>query len=244
MWPFRPNIQKLIQRRDIARLARVMRGCHVYLSSRPAVQRAAAAALGQLGDRRAVEPLVDFVSKTRYGWVDVSAMRALGRLRDDRAVQPLCAVLTDENRNIEAREAAARALARIGNPAAVEPLCATLPESYKNLRATAARALDRLGLPYDETIRAQHAVAKQDWDTVVAIGAPALEAIHFVLEDKSVAVRTQAAAAVRAIGGEVQHDWSACVCRICGRLQHTWDGDTCRVCGRVRASAEQKETET
>ena len=60
----------------------------------PEVRKAAARALGSLGDRAAVEPLIAALADGGAGVLNAAA-RSLGLLGDRRAVQPLTAVLED-----------------------------------------------------------------------------------------------------------------------------------------------------
>jgi len=76
------------------------------------VRQAAAEALGELGDARAVGPLIVALQD---GDVEVrrAAAWALGEIGDARAVDPLIAALRDED--VEVCRAAARALGEIEN---------------------------------------------------------------------------------------------------------------------------------
>ena len=75
------------------------------------VRRAIVIALGNLGDARAVAPLVAALRDDRK-WVRGYAAEALGKLGDARAVDPLIAVLTDQDSFV--RATAAAALDRLG----------------------------------------------------------------------------------------------------------------------------------
>jgi HEAT repeat protein len=141
-------------------------------SQHETVRRAAAQALGRLGDARAVEPLiqalVDVDEKVReaaaqalgrlgeislepliQALVDVdadvrrAAAQALGQLGDARAVEPLIQALEDMDADV--RRAAAQALGRLGDARAVEPLIQALKDGTWRIRRAAAQALGRLG---------------------------------------------------------------------------------------------------
>ena len=90
------------------------------------VRALVATLLGELGDRRAVLPLIDLLRTGEAGDVFANvrarAAEALGRLGDPQAVEPLIAALTDED--AETRAKAIEALGRLGDPRAVEPLIA------------------------------------------------------------------------------------------------------------------------
>ena len=74
------------------------------------VRRLAAGALGELGDARAVEPLIAAL-KDESEVVRWSAARTLGELGNARAVEPLKELLGDEDAAV--RTAAAEALKRL-----------------------------------------------------------------------------------------------------------------------------------
>jgi len=67
--------------------------------------------LGDLGDRRAVEPLLDKLNDSDY-WVRKAACQALGDLGDKRAVEPLRR-LAENDSHKEVRFAAKSALERL-----------------------------------------------------------------------------------------------------------------------------------
>jgi HEAT repeat protein len=85
----------------------------------------AAIELGEIGDSRAVEPLIKALGdKDEY--VREAATKALGMIADVRAVEPLIEVLWDEDQLVHPSEYvryyAAEALGNIGDTRAVEPL--------------------------------------------------------------------------------------------------------------------------
>ncbi len=84
---------------------------------------AAIKALGQAGNRDAVEPLVAHLAdpRPRIRWAAVSALAVL---RDERSVEPLIARLADADDQV--RQQAARALGQFGGPRAVDGLIAGL----------------------------------------------------------------------------------------------------------------------
>jgi HEAT repeat protein len=85
-------------------------------------RQAATAALGTLGDARAVPALVQLLRDVRLRRF---AVGALGRIGDRRAVEPLLALLRGD-RFISVREAAARALGEIGDRRVATRLVALL----------------------------------------------------------------------------------------------------------------------
>jgi HEAT repeat protein len=123
----------------------------------------AAAALGDFGDARAVEPLVGLLSDKTLdpeGTRDVRARAAasLGMIGDKRAVESLIAALLDEEWPV--RHASASALGKLQDPRAVEPLIQMLSlqdtdadwaagwhavTGPANMRWSAAEALGQIG---------------------------------------------------------------------------------------------------
>ncbi|GAB4475649.1 MAG: hypothetical protein Kow00124_16890 [Anaerolineae bacterium] len=80
----------------------------------------AAEMLGRLGDRRAVDPLLNALAHDKDWCVRCRAALALGTLADRRAVDGLIHALKDCSWCV--RRDAARALGMIGDPRALEPL--------------------------------------------------------------------------------------------------------------------------
>jgi hypothetical protein len=107
-----------------------------------AVRQAAVSALGQIGDTRAVEPLLARLEDQESG-VRQAAASALGQIGDTRAVEPWRARLEDQESGV--RQAAASALGQIGDTRAVEPLLARLEDQDSWARQAAASALGQIG---------------------------------------------------------------------------------------------------
>ena len=130
------------------------------------VRKAAAEALGQIGDNRATEPLVAAL-KDRDADVRRRAARALEQIGDARAVEPLVATLKDPLYFV--REKAAEALESLGwqpgddtqrtlraiarrewkelvglGAVAVEPLVAALKDYNRDIQQAAAEALGEI----------------------------------------------------------------------------------------------------
>lgn len=102
----------------------------------------ATAALGEIGDNRAVEPLLECLRDPDWllRWY---AAISLGKIADDRAVLPLVAVLQKDIG--EVRSAAARALGMLKARQAVKPLIDALEDHEWRVRAEAVEALGEIG---------------------------------------------------------------------------------------------------
>jgi len=105
-------------------------------------------ALGEIGDPRAVEPLIATLQSEKSD-VRQAAVRALGKLGDLHAVEPLIGALGDQATSSWGRyyvqEVAAEALGRLGDHRATEPLIIALKGEDSHMRRTAAEALGKLG---------------------------------------------------------------------------------------------------
>lgn len=104
----------------------------------------AARVLGEMGDLRAVEPLIDVLQHDKNGSVRLYAARALGELGDILATEPLITSLR-EDRNVDVRVRAARALGRLGGEEVVLPLVEALSDTNSQVCMTAADALIEIG---------------------------------------------------------------------------------------------------
>lgn len=107
-------------------------------SANPRIRSAAATALGQTKDARAVQPLIERLSDQDEK-VRADSASALGSIGDRRAVEPLIEKLSEEG-IVQAN--AANALGKIGDPRAIEPLFdnRNSPNFYSRLRILEALA--------------------------------------------------------------------------------------------------------
>ena len=90
------------------------------------MRKDAAQSLGEIGDPRAVQPLIVALKERFVGTVSATA---LGKIGDPRAVAPLISVL--EDKDPEFRVAAAQALGRIRDPRVVDPLIYALQDTHR-----------------------------------------------------------------------------------------------------------------
>ena len=114
--------------------------------SSSAVRESAAKMLGNVGDERAVDPLIEALSDNNAD-VREAAAEALGQLGDKQAVEPLIKALALENWKVhwKARGSAAKALGRLGDKRAVDPLIKALSDDRALVRWAAEAALKKLG---------------------------------------------------------------------------------------------------
>ena len=106
------KLAKLKERGDVKGLIKYLKHEKSNLMRATAVN-----ILGEIGDARAVEPLIAMLTENPY---ESNVMRALGDIGDARAVEPLVAMLKYEDWSV--RKAAAEALEKIGDPQAVAAL--------------------------------------------------------------------------------------------------------------------------
>jgi HEAT repeat protein len=131
-----PDVSKMKAKRDVKGLVNAL-----SYDKDEAVRREARLALLEIGDPRAVEPLINLLKNSDVPGRKV-AMELLGALGDARAVEPLIDALLDEHLNPIPE--VVNALCKIG-AAAVEPLVAALKSENKFIRQAAVDILDRLG---------------------------------------------------------------------------------------------------
>lgn len=166
------------------------------------VREAAAGALGEIGDVRAIGPLCSVLSGYSDGRAAADALVKIG----PPAIEGVAAVLLGKPDIVDSREMAARVLGRIGNRAAVSSLIAAL-NSHVGFRSscTPTDALVALGAQAIEPI----AAALRDGDSRAAevlmrIGtSEAVERVVDVLDSENQDVRS-AAAHVLARAGDVR----------------------------------------
>ena len=174
-------------------------------SEAKSVRQSGARALGQLGDKRAVEPLIATL-RDRDPSVRLRAAEALGQLGDKRAVEALI-VATIRNRDPSVRRRAADALGKLKAEQSVEPLINALQDDDPVVRLQAAEALGRLK---DERAVEPLINALQDDDPAMRLQAAealgrlrderAVEPLIDALQDKNPSVRQSGARALGQLG--------------------------------------------
>jgi HEAT repeat protein len=160
------------------------------------VREAAAWALRRIGDKRAVEPLIQALRDEDHD-VRRAAAEALGRLGDPRAVEPLVLALKDK----EIRWDAIEALGKLADPQAIEPLVPLLRDESSMVRTTAAEALEKLNWQHTQDENALwYWLAKGDVEKCIALGTIAVEPLISALKHKDDVVRSDAAYALFELG--------------------------------------------
>lgn len=153
--------------------------------------------LGQIGDARAVQPLITVLTDSSESNRQ-AAVRALTQIGTP-AVESLIAALTDISGDV--RHAAAQILAQIRDKQAVEPLIAALTDKEERVRWAVAEALDNLGWQPDRSeTGAAYWIAKQEWNRCVEVGVPAIKLLITTLTDTNENVRKKAALTLGSIG--------------------------------------------
>jgi len=158
-------------------------------------------ALGEIGEARAVSPLLTLLKDRQ---VRSAVAEALGKLGDPRAVGPLIECLKDENRWCDGP--IALALKRIAAPDTVERLVRALDSRDVNRQRGATVALGAVGAvePLTEALRKPDAeVRRLAAILLMHLKDPeTTDPLIDALQDESEAVRLYAAEALKAITGQ------------------------------------------
>ncbi len=203
------------------------------------VRLAAIEALGQLGYKKAVAPLIAVLQDDRNAWYvrnmaaevlnrfgyqpstnreKVSYLLALG-LADDivqlgpGAVEPLVDVLDDRDPYV--RHLAAEILGQLRAPRTVEPLTAVLKDPNWQVCMAAAEALNRLGYaPRTKHEKALFLALEGKWDEMAQLGPVVVDVVVCALDCGSVDVAGPAAELAGQLGD------SAAVAPLVALLEH------------------------
>jgi HEAT repeat protein len=169
----------------------------------PTVQYDAAEALGEIGDDRAVEPLLAALKNDETGGVRWKAAEALSKLGTP-AVAGLTSALQHDDDDV--RWKAAIALGEIGDPRAISALINVLSDNDRFVKSRAAYALSMIGEPaVDPLINAlREGDGNLRWGAAIALGkirsSRAIDPLIRALADKYENVRAESASALAAIG--------------------------------------------
>jgi HEAT repeat protein len=187
---FRPDVEKLKAKGDIAGLVRALGYDETQL------QQAAAKALETTGSA-AVEPLLVAVRSKKDAFQINLIIETLSKI-NPHPTERLVAALQDENKSVQ--EVAVEALGKIGEKSAVEPLIAVLPQYGGSQKRGVVEALGMIGdrnamepvilTLYDFNALVREAAAK----ALLKIGdARAVDPLIRVLKDEHYGVRQAAA---------------------------------------------------
>lgn len=163
----------------------------------PGVQEQAARALATLGDRATRHLLGELDHpdpKARLGIIE-----ALGDIGDPSAVPSLIQALSGEESS-EIRWAIALALGNAGDPGAIPPLVQALRDPDKYVRFGTAMALGKLGWEPHGEDRAFLLIARQEWDSLPALGADATHPLLWATRDPDPSIRAKAVDLLGALG--------------------------------------------
>ena len=155
----------------------------------PRVQEQAARALATFGvqaTRSLLGELDHADPKARLGVAE-----ALGDIGDPLAVPSLTRALAGE-KSSEVRWAIALALGNTGDPAAIPPLVQALGDPDRYVRFGAAVSLGKLGWEPAGEDRALLLIARQEWDSLPALGADATHPLLRATRDPDPAIRARA----------------------------------------------------
>ena len=155
--------------------------------------------LGRIGDKRAVEPLIESMNKFHFGDTTTEIIKALGKIGGVRAVEGLITFMINYRMPSGNREKAARALVRIGDTNSIEALSRALKVSCCN--EIAAKALEKLKWkPKQLDQEIYYLCATNKRVELSKLGKPAIEPLIKALNDKNKNVRQKAVEALGRIG--------------------------------------------
>ncbi|MGD2089209.1 MAG: HEAT repeat domain-containing protein [Candidatus Aminicenantes bacterium] len=126
------KIKKWEEKGKVKKLIKALKDIDIY------IRRSAAAALGEIGDPKAVDPLIEAL-KDKGNLVRDSTVNALGKIGDPKVVDPLIEALKDRDYGV--RRSALKALDKIGDAKAVAPIIEALGDKQDVIRGEAAMAL-------------------------------------------------------------------------------------------------------
>lgn len=143
---------------------------------KPSVRQLAAEALGSIGSRDAVAPLIELVTTDQSG-ARPEAIEALGKIGDPAAVAPILAVM--RTGSVAVRKRAVVALAGFREPRVQEALTGALTDANEEVRQFAASGLGEIG--DERTIPKLERLADNDASSDVR--SAAVQAIERIRKD-------------------------------------------------------------
>jgi len=179
-----PNIEKLKAKGNVKGLIKAL-----DYKKDANVRKAAAGALGQIGNEQAVEPLIGTL-KDENRQVQEAAVKSLGRINNERVITPLLEAYKNEylrkfaikglitsleHGKTSVRRAVTMALGRIKEVWAMQLLINALKDSSNEMRYTAAEALGKNG--YNQAVRPLITAIKSEDEKMNEIAIKALKDI-------------------------------------------------------------------
>jgi HEAT repeat protein len=198
MWFFKITPEKVQKWKERGQVEKLIKALKVY-----GVRRKAVGALGEIGDKRAVEPIIELLGAYDRK-VRMSAAKALGKIGDKKAVEPLIRTLRDKDELV--RRNAVSALGEIVDKRAVEPLIKALGDEDEIVRGMSAKALGEIGdkRAVEPLIKALGAynkdIHRSAAEALVKVGDEAVRLLIKALGDEYWQVRMNAANALGEIG--------------------------------------------
>ena len=175
-------------------------------------RQAAVQALGQLRDKRAIDPLIIVLKKDPDRWIRWITAEALGDLGDKKAVEPLTDILENTTDGLM-RQAAVEALGKLGNTANNEQFIAILKNDQNRwVRWITTEALGQLGDKSAVENLISNLESDNEWFLVrqsaaVSLGylrdTRAIQSLIGILGDRNNSVRLAATTALIQIGSPV-----------------------------------------
>ncbi len=182
--------------------------------------KAAAEALGEVGDARAVMPLTDMLTSKETN-LRMAAANSLGQIGDARAVPPLAGLVSHPDPALRnTGEASLLHLAQQieSNPppptetqaAAIQALLPLLRSPNRAIAGSAAAGLATCAWQPSGEKAAWFYAVREDWEACVRLGAEAVEALEFWLAHWRISSReSEAVQTIARIGGPRAADFFA-----------------------------------
>jgi len=177
-----PNVELLRAKRNVKGLMKALR-----YDKDDSVCEAAAKALCDVGDARAIEPLVSVLEDSGAVSVRAATARALGSVGDETAIAPLIKALSDEDAGV--RAAAATALGSVGDTTALETLDALIdridePSEVKEAAKSARGDIMLRAHIHALHRRTGHAKIDAAVEALVEVGERAVSPLIEILRDR------------------------------------------------------------
>lgn len=180
---FKPNIEKLESKRNVKRLIKVLRikRGQVNYDIKWFERNRATEALGRIGDKSAVDPLIEHLNNSS-GFEKRIIIESLGKIGDSKAFEPIIKYLNDSNQEI--RECVVKIIIKLGDTRAIDALVLSLKDPSIAVRKAAVNALKDFGwAPLDDEENIMYLMAKEEWDEIVKIGEAAVEILNKAFKD-------------------------------------------------------------